>query len=84
MINMTYQDLESMGFKIKIVENFVPDDKHAKINAKTLSRQGGKLSKVTQYELIDIEGNIIITSSHRLHFVDTVNAFVESYCKSIN
>lgn len=84
MINMTYQDLESMGFKIKIVENFVPYDKHAKINAKTLSRQGGKLSKVTQYELIDIEGNIIITSSHRLHFVDAVNAFVESYCKSIN
>lgn len=84
MINMTYQDLESMGFKIKIVENFVPDDKHVKINAKTLSRQGGKLSKVTQYELIDIKGNIVITSSNRLRFIDAVNAFVESYCKSIH
>ncbi len=84
MINMTYQDLESMGFKIKIVEDFVPHVKHAKINAKTLSRQGVKLSKVTQYELTDIEGNIVITRSNRLRFVDAVNAFVESYYKSIN
>lgn len=84
MINMTYQDLESMGFKIKIVEDFVPNVKHAKINAKTLSRQGSKLNKVTQYELTDVEGNIVITRSNRLHFVDAVNAFVESYYKSIN
>lgn len=81
---MTYQDLESMGFKIKIIEDFVPNVKHAKINVKTLSRQGGKLSKVTQYELTDVEGNIVITSSNRLRFVDAVNAFVESYYKSIN
>lgn len=81
---MTYQDLESMGFKIKIIEDFVPNVKHAKINAKTLSRQCGQLSKVTQYELTDVEGNIVITNSNRLRFVDAVNAFVESYCKSIH
>ena len=57
---MTYQTLESMGFKINIVENFIPNVKHAEINAKTLSRQGGKLSKVTRYELTDVENNIVI------------------------
>ena len=31
---MTYQTLESMGFKINIVENFIPNVKHAEINAK--------------------------------------------------
>lgn len=81
---MTYQNLESMGFKIKIVENFVPKVKQATINAKTLSRQGGQLGKVTLYELTDVENNIVITSSNRLRFVDAVNAFVESYCKSIH
>lgn len=83
MINMTYQDLESMGFKIKIVENFVPKVKQATINAKTLSRQGGQLDKVTLYELTDVENNIVITSSNRLHFVEAVNAYLKSYYKSI-
>ena len=81
---MTYQDLESMGFKIKIVENFVPNVKHAKINANTLSLQGGQLHKITLYELTDIEGNIVITDSNRLHFVEAVNAYLELYYQSIH
>jgi hypothetical protein len=80
--DMTYQNLESMGFKIKIVENFISNVKHAEINAKTLSRQCGKLSKVTRYELTDVENNIVITSNNRLRFIEAVNDYLESYYKS--
>lgn len=80
---MTYQNLESMGFKIKMVEDFDPKVKHAKINAQTLSSQGGQLSKVILYELTDVENNIVITSSNRLHFIEAINAYVKSYYKSI-
>lgn len=80
---MVYQNLESMGFKIKIVNDFVPNVKQANFNAKTLSHQGGQLGKVTLYELADVENNIVIKSNNRLRFVEAVNAYVKSYCKSI-